>query len=130
MVDAPAVVLAHLNNQAPLTALTGTRIWAETETPPPGYTPADGAAICFSTRGGGLDQEDAVVIPSVQFKVYAGTAYAAGQAYRALFDALHGGRGEGLLHGNLEAPGQALLEPDTLWPYVLCFFEIMVFNEA
>ena len=67
---APKVIRDFLIAQATLTALTGTRIYGETATPPPGYNPGQGAAICFRRRGGIDDYSDALQVPSVQFKCY------------------------------------------------------------
>ena len=131
MVDAPQVLLTHLNTLTRVTTLTSTRIWAETDTPPPGYTPADGAAICFRRRGGDADvtQEGGVLRDSYQFKIYGPTPLAANAAYRALFDGLHLGGGVGLISAALEAAGQTLREPETDWPFVLTFFECFFINE-
>ncbi len=129
MVDASLTLLTHLEAQSALTALTSTRIWAETNEPPPGYEPTDGAAICFKTRGGpGFDEEDAVLTSSFQFKIYGSTRALSMACYRALVDALHSNRGSGILMGNLEAPGETLQEPDTLWYFTLCFFTVIIIN--
>lgn len=129
MVDAAQVLLDYLQSQATLTALTSTRIWAETNEPPPGYEPADGAGICFKTRGGpGFDEEDAILTPSFQFKVYGLTRTLSRACYRELCNVLHSNRGARILMGNLEAPGEILQEPDTDWYFTLCFFTVNFIN--
>lgn len=129
MVDAAATLLTYLEAQSSLTALTSTRIWAETNEPPPGYEPAAGVAICFKTRGGpGFDEEDAILTSSFQFKIYGATRVLSRACYRALCDVLHSNRGAGILMGNLEAPGETLQEPDTDWYFTLCFFTVDFIN--
>ena len=129
MVDASLVLLTHLEAQSALTALTSTRIWAETSEPPPSYKPSDGQAICFKTRGGtGFDEQDAIYNVSFQFKCYGATRLLATELFRTLNNILHSTAGIGIKMGNLEAPPETLQEPDTGWYFTLAFYTVMVTN--
>ena len=68
--DILATVRAMLAAQGGVTALTGSRIYAGTETPP-NYEPADGAALVVSVRGGGDNYPGTHTDPSVQLLSYA-----------------------------------------------------------
>jgi len=128
--DVGKAICDYLLAQASLTALTGTRIHAETDTPPPGYKPSDGGCVCFKTRGGDMrTQEDALILPSVQFKCYAASDVAANAVYRALFDALQGARAGTVRWAQIEALGATLSEPETGWPFVLTYYKIHVAND-
>ena len=109
-------------------ALAAARFYAERDTPPPNYKPADGWAFCFKRRGGGQHYEGVILEPSYQFKCYGATELAANQAYRALYDALDGMAEYLLQAAEMETQGQTLYEPKTNWPYVLVFFKFSVLN--
>jgi hypothetical protein len=128
VVDASKAILDYLLAQPGLTNVVEGRIYAEVDTPPPGYTPADGQAICFKTRGGIQDYEGAILMPSVQFKCYGASEFEANEAYRALCDALNDKASYAIKYARLEALGVTLREPDTDWIYVLAFFSILVTN--
>lgn len=137
MTNDSAIILNYLLDQSDLTTLTGTRIWAEADTPPATYRPSEGPAICFKRRGGVMDEEAVILSPSYQFKIY-GADGATGQStspeasadtvYRKLFDVLNFA-GTALIRGvQLEAMGQTLREPDTKWTYMLVYFRAQVVN--
>jgi len=126
MIDANAKIREYLLTDVPLVNLVGARIYAGRDVPPEGYQPQDGAAITFRLRGGSPDYDDALLTPSVQFKCYAATEIDAMTCYRALYDALHNGTGATVLHGESEILGQSLEEPNTQWPFVLSYFQIML----
>ena len=126
MIDALALIRAHLVADATLLARVGERLYAGRDVPPSGYTPDDGAAITFLVRGGGPDYDDALLLPSVQFKCYGTSELEANTTYRALVDALHNSRGASVLWAELEVLGGTLREPDTEWVFVLVFFKIML----
>lgn len=126
MIDAPLLIRNYLTSKAALTARVGPRIYAERDVPPPAYKPGDGDAIAFKIRGGRADYEDALLNPSVQFKVYSTSEASAWVTYRALHDALHNGYSATVLHAEEEGVGQCLEEPDTDWVFVLSFFTIML----
>ncbi len=129
MIDAPKIIRDYLAAQAGLTALTGTRIYAEVDTPPtPGYTPDDGGAVCFKIRGGSVDYTAAILKASVQFKCYGATEVAANQVYRALHDALDEAAAGTFKSAIQENLGQTLQEPDTGWYFTLVFFTVMVID--
>lgn len=126
MIDAPAVLRAFLVADAPLVALTNTRIWAEATYPPSSasYKPATGAAIAFKSAGGpGLQAADTILAVRWQFKLYGPDEYAIRNAYQALVTRLHNVRGRGgILTSSLEVPGTMLTEQDTEWPFMLTYF--------
>jgi len=126
LIDVQARIRNYLLADVALVALVGARIYAGRAEPPPGYKPGDGAALVFKVRGGGLDYEDALLIPSVQFKCYGEDEVSAWMCYCALHDALHDGRSAQILHAEAETLGQPLEEPQTEWRYVLAHFTIMM----
>lgn len=130
MNDAPDILRDYLLTQTPVTALVGTRIWAEMDEPPelsPKYTPTVGPAIVFKSRGGQPDSTNAILHISWQFKVYGLNTTANNNAqrrtYRALMDAMHDPLGRGGIQANIEVAGQTLIEPGTEWKYILMFAE-------
>lgn len=133
MIDVHTTVRTFLLANEGLAALVpAARVFAGRNEPPPGYAPgSDGPCVTFKVRGGagayrGRDYEDALLVPSMQFKCYGTSEVEAYQVYRALADALHGGRGASVLHAEEAGIGQPLEEPDTEWRFVLSFFDVMV----
>lgn len=127
MIDAQDIIRDYLLTDTPLVALVGSRIHAGRNVPPPGYQEAsDGDCLTFRVRGGRMDYEDALVIPSVQFKFYSTSEAGAQAGYRALYDALHGATSGDILHAEIDILGQTLEEPGTQWVFVLAFFTIML----
>lgn len=104
------------------------RFYGGRSEPPVGYEVSDGPCVVFRVRGGGPDYDDALLIPSVQFKVYGHSEERAIEVYRALYDRLHNGHDGTILHAESEVLGQPLEEVDreTQWRYVLAFFIVMV----
>lgn len=125
MIDIPLKILEALEANAALIAITGTRLWAESDYPPAGYTPDDGPGIAFKVRGGGPDYIP-MHRPSVQFKCYGASEVVAQQCYRALVDALHDQPGVDVRWGQQETYGQTLREPDSGWVFVLALFTLWV----
>lgn len=129
MIDVHAVILAFLEAAA---ALDGVKIYAGRSEPPVGYRLTDGDCIVFRARGGGPDYDDALLMPSVQFKCYGvdsnkeTSEVASFTLYRTLYDVLHNGRDGDILHGQSETLGQLLDEQETRWYYVLAHFRVMV----
>ena len=133
MRDVHAVVRAYLAAQSDLTDVVGARIYAGRDVPPVDYTPeGSGPCVVFKVRGGagqyqGRDYEDALIIPSFQFKCYGYEEIEAFQVYRLLVDVLHGQHSGTILHAQETGVGQSLEEPPpTEWRFVLCFFELMI----
>lgn len=118
----------YLLTKAGLTALTGTRIYAEANTPAAGYKPSDGGAVCFKVRGGRPEYVDVLLGPSVQFKCYGSSELVANQLYQALYDALHNAQTNAVRMARCEMLGQTLAEPESGWPFVLTFFKVMIAN--
>lgn len=126
MIDLPAAVRTRLAANATLVGLVDTRIYAEQENPPAGYTPNAGPCLCFKFRGGAVDYTDAVFQPSVQFRCIAKDTLTANRLYRALYDALHSQHGGTVRWGQIEMLGETLTDPETGWPFVLCAFRLHV----
>lgn len=127
MVDVHAVLLAFLESE-----LSDVEIYAGRSEPPSGYRLTDGDCIVFRARGGGPDYDDALLIPSVQFKCYGvdgnkeSSEIESFELYRSLYDALHNGHNSGILYAESETLGQLLDEPETGWHYVLAHFRVMI----
>jgi len=126
LVDPHTTIRTFLAADATLTALTSTRIYAGRDVPPKGYKPSDGACVVFRVRGGAPDYDDALLNPSVQFKVYGEDEVAAFAVYQALYDRLHNGYSATILHAESEVLGQLLEEPDTEWRFVLAYFLVQI----
>lgn len=131
MTDVEAALRTFLLAQAGVHALTGTRIWTGRDTPPAGYTPADGSALCLKVRGGAAEYSDLLLYASVQVKCYGETAVDANTLARALWDALQGTRAGGTVRwARQETMGVVLSEPQTEggapWWFVLTYYTVYV----
>jgi hypothetical protein len=125
MIDIEKVVRDYLVTVPAITALTGDRIYASRDVPPPGYRPQQGHALVYKVRGGTITSErSAIVNPSLQFKCYGLTEADAADLYLALVDALEGKHPGAVRMALTETLGQPLEEPDTHWRYVLSFFKL------
>lgn len=127
MTDVEAVVREYLASAAGLTAYTGERIYASRSLPA-GYKPTDGPAVLFGIRGGGQDYTGYVLMPSLQFRCYATTQGLARATDRALYGALHELSARGIKWARMTGMGQVLAEPETLWWYVLSFWDLWLGN--
>lgn len=126
MNDISKLLRDYLAANAGVSALTGGRIYAERSYPPRGVTPSAGNLLVFKARGGSVAYHSQQVMPSFQFKCYAGTELAANTLYRALFEALQDMHSGVFLHGECEVLGQTLEEPETEWVFVLTYFRFAV----
>ena len=108
--------------------LTAARVHANTSLPA-GYTPADGPALLFAVRGGGQDYTSQVYAASVQFQAYAATPAECRALDRRLYEQLNDVKAGAILFARLEQLGQLLTEPQTDWPFVLSYYQIMVRND-
>jgi hypothetical protein len=107
--------------------LTSYALFGGMDTPGPGYTPAQGGAICFTVRGGQPDYSDALLKPSIQMKCYGSSPQVANRVYRALYGVLHNARGGSLVRwAQCDVLGQSLTEPSTGWPFTLSFFTVWI----
>lgn len=122
MINAPVVLRTFLIAQTPLFTLTGNRIWEERVYPIEGWTPSDGNAICFRTRGGRPDYTGLMLTQSWMFKCYGSDESDAHDLYRTLFDVLHDKATGGMYHSELEIAGQLLQEGPLGWNYSLSFW--------
>jgi hypothetical protein len=130
--DAESALRDYLLSKTDLTTLlaaygTSYALFAGADVPGPGYTPAQGGAVCFKVRGGQPDYSDALLKPSIQLKCYGSSALIANQVYRALYDVLHNARGGSLVRwAQCEVLGQALSEQSTGWPFYLTYFTVWI----
>jgi len=127
MTDVEAIIRSWLAAIAAITALTGQRIYADTELPPT-YAPADGPAILLIRRGGGQDESGHVLRPSIQFRCYGETTVLARQLDRTLFDGINDQRYGSIKWSRCEVQGQLVRDPATGWPYVISFYTFHVGN--
>ena len=127
MTDVEAVVREYLASAAGLTAYTGERIYASRNLPA-GYKPTDGPAVVFGIRGGGQDYTSHVLMPALQFRCYGATQTLARATDRALHSALNEMSGRGIKWARMEGLGQLLTEPETLWWFVLSFWDVWLGN--
>lgn len=131
----PATVLrAYLVTQAGITSTFGSRVYAQTDTPPPGYDPGDGAALCFAVRGGSDSYDDEAQRVRFQFAVYGtGATYSAQRISAdagaiALHHAMQNAKGSDLLHATRETLPQPLDAPGVGWPMSLVFYIVFILN--
>jgi hypothetical protein len=129
MIDALKIIRDFLLDSDDLWELTGDRIYAGRDQPPKGYDPGDGDCITFRIRGGRHDYDDALLIPSVQFKCYGDTEVGSYGLYRALHDALYNEVNGNVLHAEEEMIGHTLEEIDSEWIFTLCAFSLMIRRE-
>lgn len=129
MIDAQGVMLAFLEAQSSITALTGARIYAGRSEPPEGYKLSDGAAIVFKRRQDRpMDERGMAISSSFAFRFYGtGSNYnaqllSAEALYRATYEKLNFGINYGVLGAQIEGGPESLTEPDTGWPVVVGFF--------
>jgi hypothetical protein len=129
-VDPTAAVLEFLLAQSAITALTSTRIWADLDQPPKGYTPSQGVGVCFKVRGGNDGDPSVILDPSFQFKIYAATRPLCRQAARVLHDNFDAKANKDILAVRRETLPVTLTEPTTEpeaeWTYALVFYKVMV----
>lgn len=132
MIDVEDAVRDYLLTVSAITSLTGQRIYAARDVPPPGYEPSEGRALVFKTRGGLINttHRSAHISPSLQFKCYGLTEADAMDLYMALVDALHDSRPGAIMYAGVETLGQPLEEPDTRWRYVLVFFKLIALRSG
>jgi hypothetical protein len=128
-VDPPAELRAAIVAQNNISALTGPRVYAQRDTPPPGYTPEKERAICFKTRPlGEIDEEGQTITQSFQIKFYGKTETEAYDLYRTFFGGMNYLKNYRILMISQETPGQALFERDTQWIFVQSFFMARFLN--
>lgn len=133
MVDAAKELGDFLAAQATLTALTGSRLYADSDYPPPTYDPTNGGALCWKVRQGAGSplatvEKTGVFSANFQFRCYGQDRAGADQVYRAVFDVLEGAGGSVLRHAIMNNPGSPLLDPESDWPFVLVFYTVMFSN--
>ena len=127
MIDWREKTRNFLLGQPALTALTGQRIYASDQLPPI-YKPSDGVAILFGLRGGGMDYTSRVIRIATQFRIYGPDLSQIITADRTLFNLLNDAE-TCFLSARLDIPGQQLTHPDTLWKFILTFYQLHFQND-
>lgn len=111
-----------------LSALPSFTVYAGVSFPPSSYTPTDGPAIAMKVRGGRVAEENQLLIPSFQFKVYGESPLDAWTNYLSLDGALLAPADSSIQWALQEGMGTSLIEPETGWDFVLAFYQILVRN--
>lgn len=127
MVDTGQVLRSFLLTDPTLTALVGSRIYYGADLPA-GYTPADGPAILFNTRGGSVAYHNQTLQPSCQYRCFASEAPTAWLVDRALYGALHDRAGLKVRQSRLETPGQ-LIPNELDWFVIWSTYRHWLVNE-
>lgn len=109
-------------------ALPTFSVWAGVNFPPDGYKPEDGPGLAFRTRGGAETEENALLIPSCQFKAYGTNPTDAWANYLALDAAISGPSDTSIAWAIQEGMGVPLMEPDSGWDFVLAYYQVYVRN--
>jgi hypothetical protein len=127
MNDWESIIREYLAGLAGMTERFGQRIYAGRNLPP-GYLPSQGEAILFATRGGGMDFSSQVLLPSVQFRIYAETEAKARQAAFDLHDAINDTQARKIAYARMEEGTMPTLlnEPESNWPYMLSFYHFQI----
>lgn len=107
---------------APVTALTGQRIYAGVSDPPGDWTPEQGAALCAFSRSIGMDHSRHLWRASIQFTCWAASEAEAAQLAETLTAALDTETVRWIRGAVLEMQGPPLRDPDTDWPYIMTAF--------
>lgn len=130
MVDIESAVRFFLSTLPDLTQIFGTRIFTGRNLPA-GYKPGNGAALLLMVRGGDQDFSSRVLMPSIQFRIYAETEKEARQASQALYKGINDQKNRQIIFSRMESGTLPVLlsEPGTDWPYVLTFFKFHIQNE-
>lgn len=129
MVDIDAVIRTHLVSQSNITAVFGKRIYMARMLPP-GYRVEHGPALLGMVRGGSQGFHSQLFYQSVQFRIYAKDEAACRGAFIALYDALNDtvARGIAYIRQDDGTSHVLLTEPETNWPYILCYFRFQLHN--
>lgn len=131
MIDIDATIRAHLVGLPALTAIFGARIYMARALPA-GYRVDEGPALLGMVRGGGQEFHSQLYRPSVQFRVYAQTEAEARAAFVGLYNALNDTVARGIPYIRQEDGTMYILlnEPETDWPYILCYFTFQLHNDV
>ncbi len=124
--SAQRMVLEHLKIAQAVTGLAGSRIYAGRDEPPAGYTPTNGGCVLVKQRGEQFRNENEQLVASMQVQCIAATEEYADALYRVVRGALHHQPSQYLRYCELEQGGAHLRKPETGWPFVLAFFEVIV----
>lgn len=122
MIDFAYELRNRIIEKSAITAVVGSRVWAEMHNPPPDFN-IDNQGICFYSRGGPSPDYNRNIIPvSYVFKFYGKTPQIANDLQRTFFDATSEMVAQYILHFELESAPQGMVEPELPWYYSLCFY--------
>lgn len=123
-VDVNQAMMAYLEANLPTF-----KFYAGVNFPPAEWTPADGPTVTFKVRGGPDTEARELLTPSYQFKIYGTDPLDAWGSYQALDSALVEPAADlKYVHGISEMFGQPSIEPDSLWDYVLAYYQVYIRN--
>lgn len=103
-------------------------VYAGVTYPASSYKPGNGPGVAFKVRGGQETEEDQLLIPSVQFKVYGSSPLGASTNYLALDAVLKSPASSSILWTAQEGLGVNLVEPETGWDFVLAYYQVQIRN--
>lgn len=131
MVDIDATIRAHLACLPSITAIFGNRIFMARSLPA-GYRVSQGPALLGMVRGGSQELHSQLYQQSVQFRLYAKDEATCREAFASLYDALNDtiARGIAYIRQDEGTTYTLLNEPETSWPYILCYFRFQLHNVA
>lgn len=128
-----SVVRAYLITRPVITALVGTapaRVYATADLPA-GYRPdVTGQALQLTSRAGSPHYSNTAVLVSIQARAWARDELTAWNLYKALVQELHEARNSQIILARLATTGQAIIDSETTWPFVLSFFDVAIRNTA
>lgn len=126
-----SVVRAYLITRPAITALVGTappRVYATADLPP-GYKPdISGQALQLTSRAGNPHYSNMAVMVSIQARAWAKDELTAWNLYKALVQELHEIKNAQIILARLATTGQAIIDAETTWPFVLSFFDCAIRN--
>ena len=126
ILDASAALGDFLAANSALNTLTGGRLYADSDYPPPDYIPSIGGAVAWKPRQSvaPFDTQENSGIYVVNFRIasFGEDRAQAAEVDRAVFAALDQKGGAVMRYATLDGPGSPLLTPITNWPMVLTFY--------
>lgn len=136
MIDLTQQIYTFLSGQIDITSRTSTRLWGDTNFPPPSYRPDNGPALTFRPRGGYLDYTTKLWHISYQFKFYGETDHAtlapqgsSYDLYAATYDVLNEAAFSSVRYAFFSVPMQAFTENvPTTWPFLLSFVDFLALD--
>jgi hypothetical protein len=126
LLDASAALGDFLAANSALNTLTGGRLYADSDFPPPDYSPSAGGALCWKPRQSvdpfSTEENSGIYVVNFQLASFGADRSGAAAVDRAVFAALDGKGGAVMRFAKMDGPGSPLLTPVTAWPVVLTFY--------